>query len=250
MNTITMNGCTVAHCHFDVITQIRDSLKLPWCVQIMPIWRDANQRADALDVLGLEYRKACLDGSTPGVWNLFDQGTNKGQATLELFHMHGPRSPLSQDNPTTTPSLSEVLSYDQSKVDSKLFSATENDHRCFANACVYAILYGEKSFSAGFFSNDTISQTSTDVFPNFLFGCGQYNQGNFENTARLLGLGRDPLSLVSQTAQKYGNFSYCPPSLSSSTRHLTLGDGGASTTTKFTPFASSRDHTTTLTSSQ
>ncbi|KAL0330903.1 UNVERIFIED_CONTAM: Aspartyl protease family protein [Sesamum angustifolium] len=67
------------------------------------------------------------------------------------------------------------------------------------------------------------------------------NQGLFGKTAGLLGLGRDPLSIVSQTAQKYGKyFSYCLPSKSSSTGHLTLGKGGASTNVKFTPFASSQ----------
>ncbi|KAI3468382.1 hypothetical protein Pfo_025045 [Paulownia fortunei] len=274
-------------------------------------------------------------------------GSSKRQSTLEVFHRHGPCSQQSQDKATTTPSLSEVLSYDQSRVESiqarlapntnvnkikdknpnknkfkdkkanlpaqsgkslgsgnyivtvglgtpkktlsllfdtgsdltwtqcqpcarscyqqqdpifnpsssssysniscsssqcsQLTSATGNNPGCTTTTCVYGIQYGDQSFSVGFFSKDTLTLTATDVFPNFLFGCGQNNQGLFGNTAGLLGLGRDPLSVVSQTAQKYGKyFSYCLPSTSSSTGHLTLGKSEASSSVKFTPFASSQ----------
>lgn len=84
--------------------------------------------------------------------------------------------------------------------------------------------------------------SSSDVFPNFYFGCGQNNQGLFGRTAGLIGLGKDPLSIVSQTDQKYGKyFSYCLPSTPSSTGFLTLGKSGSpSNNLKFTPFSSSR----------
>ncbi|KAL6552898.1 hypothetical protein OROHE_008262 [Orobanche hederae] len=76
------------------------------------------------------------------------------------------------------------------------------------------------------------------------FGCGQNNQGTFElqAAAGLIGLSRDDYSIVSQTAQKYGKyFSYCLPSLSSSTGHLTFGRNADShKNVRFTPFVGLR----------
>lgn len=55
----------------------------------------------------------------------------------------------------------------------------------------------------------------------------------------MLGLGRDPISIVSQTASKFNKlFSYCLPSSSSSTGHLTFGNGGGiSKSVQFTPLS-------------
>ncbi|KAK0572311.1 hypothetical protein LWI29_029592 [Acer saccharum] len=119
-----------------------------------------------------------------------------------------------------------------------LKSGTGNSPRCFSSTCIYGIVYGDSSFSEGFFGMETLTLTPTDVFPNFLFGCGENNRGLFRGAAGLIGLGRDPISLVSQTAQKYSKiFSYCLPSSSSSTGHLTLGNGGVSKSVKFTPLS-------------
>ncbi|KAL5782971.1 hypothetical protein ACOSP7_008000 [Xanthoceras sorbifolium] len=121
-----------------------------------------------------------------------------------------------------------------------LESATGNTLACKQSTCVYGIQYGDSSFSIGFFGKETLTLTPTDVIPNFLFGCGQYNRGLFGGAAGLLGLGRDPLSLVSQTAQKYNKlFSYCLPSSSGTTGHLTFGNGGGgvSKSVKFTPLS-------------
>ncbi|KAL3630036.1 hypothetical protein CASFOL_023020 [Castilleja foliolosa] len=126
---------------------------------------------------------------------------------------------------------------------SQLPSATGVNPGCSSGTCVYGVQYGDKSFTVGFFVKDKLTVTPTDVFPDFLFGCGQNNQGLFGYTAGLIGLGRDNLSFVSQTAQKYGKyFSYCLPPVSSSTGHLALGKNGASNSknVKFTPFASSQ----------
>lgn len=118
-----------------------------------------------------------------------------------------------------------------------LISATGNSLNCASTTCVYGIQYGDSSFSVGFFGKDRLTLTSTDVFDDFYFGCGQNNQGLFRGAAGLLGLGRDKLSLVSQTAQKYNKlFSYCLPSSSSSTGFLTFG-GSSSKSAKFTPLA-------------
>ncbi|CAK9150774.1 unnamed protein product [Ilex paraguariensis] len=121
---------------------------------------------------------------------------------------------------------------------SQLNSATGNTPGCSASTCLYAIQYGDKSFSIGFFAQEKLTLTSTDVFNTFLFGCGENNQGLFRGVAGLLGLGRDKLSIVSQTAQKYGKFfSYCLPSMPSSTGHLTFGNNGVPSTVKFTPLS-------------
>nr|GLL38214.1 aspartyl protease family protein At5g10770-like [Ipomoea trifida] len=122
---------------------------------------------------------------------------------------------------------------------SGLTSATGNNPGCSSSTCVYGIQYGDSSFSVGFFAKDRLSLTPTDAVENFLFGCGQNNQGLFGNTAGLLGLGRDALSLVSQTAAKYGKyFSYCLPTKRGANGHLTFGKGGGvPASLKFTPFA-------------
>ncbi|KAH6783639.1 Eukaryotic aspartyl protease family protein [Perilla frutescens var. hirtella] len=154
------------------------------------------------------------------------------------------RSCYKQQDPIFDPSSS--TSYTNitctSPTCSQVSSATGNSPRCSGSTCVYTIQYGDQSFSVGYLSKDTLTITS-DVFTNFQFGCGQNNQGLFGKTAGLIGLGRDPLSIVSQTAAKYGKyFSYCLPSSSSSTGHLTLGRGGAAAppNVKFTPFDASQ----------
>ncbi|KAL1097889.1 hypothetical protein V6Z11_D05G066300 [Gossypium hirsutum] len=107
---------------------------------------------------------------------------------------------------------------------SSLLSATGYLPLCSLSTCVYRIQYGDSSFSTGFFAKERLTLTPFDVFDNFRFGCGQNNQGLFGGAAGLLGLGRDQLSLPSQTARKYNKiFSYCLPSSSSSIGFLTLG---------------------------
>lgn len=101
---------------------------------------------------------------------------------------------------------------------------------------MYGIQYGDQSFSVGYFSKEKLTLSPTDTFDNFLFGCGQNNQGLFGKTAGLLGLGRDPLSIVSQTSQKYGKyFSYCLPNKSGSRGHLTFGKGVIPRNVAYTP---------------
>jgi hypothetical protein len=103
--------------------------------------------------------------------------------------------------------------------------------------CIYTVGYGDGSYSISYFSKERLTITSSDVLDNFLFGCGQDNQGLLNGSAGLLGLGRNKISIVQQAAQKYGLFfSYCLPSTPSSTGHLTFGNSnGVSNTVKFTP---------------
>ncbi|KAI7987324.1 Aspartyl protease family protein [Camellia lanceoleosa] len=149
-----------------------------------------------------------------------------------------------QQDPIYDPSLSSTYTNItcNSQQCSQLSSATSFDPRCFTNTCFYGIEYGDSSVSEGFFGSETITLTPSDVFPNFLFGCGENNTGLFGGAAGLIGLGRDPLSLVSQTSSKYGNyFSYCLPSTTSSSGYLTFGNGGGSSngsSPQFTPLLS------------
>ncbi|GFP92559.1 protein aspartic protease in guard cell 1, partial [Phtheirospermum japonicum] len=96
---------------------------------------------------------------------------------------------------------------------------------CYLNVtCIYGLRYGDSSYTIGFFSRDKLTVTPTDVFRDFLFGCGQNNEGLFGQTAGLLGLSKGPISFLSQTAKKYSQyFSYCLPSDISSTGFLAFG---------------------------
>ncbi|CAK9148749.1 unnamed protein product [Ilex paraguariensis] len=145
-----------------------------------------------------------------------------------------------QREPTFDPSKSTTYSNIScnSASCSQLSSATGNSPGCSTSTCIYGIQYGDSSFSVGYFGQEKLTLTSTDVFDNFQFGCGQNNRGLFGGTAGLLGLGRDQLSIVSQTAKTYGKyFSYCLPSKTSSTGHLTFGKNGVPSTVKFTPLS-------------
>ncbi|KAL4269590.1 hypothetical protein GQ457_07G043880 [Hibiscus cannabinus] len=147
------------------------------------------------------------------------------------------RSCYKQQDPIFNPSLSSTYSNISctSSTCSSLTSATGNTPGCASTACVYGIQYGDQSFSVGIFAKDKLTLTPTDVFDDFLFGCGQNNQGLFGRAAGLIGLGRDKLSLTSQTAAKYNKFfSYCLPSSSSSTGFLSFGNGGVSKSVEFT----------------
>ncbi|XP_030951192.1 aspartyl protease family protein At5g10770-like [Quercus lobata] len=119
---------------------------------------------------------------------------------------------------------------------SQLTSATGSPQQCSDPKCSYRVRYGDGSFTIGYFSKERLTITS-DVVDNFIFGCGQDNEGLFEDIAGLLGLGRGQVSLVQQAAQKYSQFfSYCLPSTTSSTGYLTLGKGNeVSSSLKFTP---------------
>ncbi|CAA7407896.1 unnamed protein product [Spirodela intermedia] len=119
---------------------------------------------------------------------------------------------------------------------SSLQSATGNKPGCSASNCVYAVQYGDSSYSIGFYAHETITLRDTDVLSNIKIGCGENNQGLFGQAGGLLGLGRDAVSLVSQAAGKYGKvFSYCLPSNPSSNGYLTMGWTVPISGVKYTP---------------
>ncbi|XP_057957626.1 aspartyl protease family protein At5g10770-like [Malania oleifera] len=122
---------------------------------------------------------------------------------------------------------------------------------CRNSTCVYAIEYGDKSYTIGFFGKERLELTQSDVVKSFVFGCGLKNKGLFGRVAGLLGLGRGKISIVSQTARKYGKvFSYCLPSSPRFTGHLTFGkskhgsslSNGSSSSVQFTPFVKEMKH--------
>ncbi|XP_057972818.1 aspartyl protease family protein At5g10770-like [Malania oleifera] len=106
------------------------------------------------------------------------------------------------------------------------------------NTCIYTARYADQSFTQGFIAKDKLSLTQSNVVEDFIFGCGQDNEGNFGGTAGIFGLGPGDTSIMAQTAQKYKNvFSYCLPSLPSLLGHLTFGSTNIlSHSIKFTPF--------------
>ncbi|PIA61014.1 hypothetical protein AQUCO_00300501v1 [Aquilegia coerulea] len=146
---------------------------------------------------------------------------------------------LQQDaifNPSESTSYSNIIC--NTTKCSQVKSATGFSPSCGnSSSCIYGIHYADQSFSVGYLVRETLSITSTDVINKFTFGCGQNNRGLFGLAAGLLGLGRDKLSFVSQTYKKYGGrFSYCLPSTSSSTGHLTFGaQQRLPSSVKFTP---------------
>ncbi|KAF7848266.1 hypothetical protein BT93_L2148 [Corymbia citriodora subsp. variegata] len=110
---------------------------------------------------------------------------------------------------------------------------------CAGSTCIYFIQYGDQSSSAGFFATEKLTITPTEVINNFKFGCGKKNEGFPGGSAGLIGLSDDKISIVEQTAAKYGKyFSYCLPSSTSSRGHLTFGkDGRAVSSVRFTPLS-------------
>ncbi|KAI5070825.1 hypothetical protein GOP47_0015168 [Adiantum capillus-veneris] len=107
------------------------------------------------------------------------------------------------------------------------------------STCRYDYSYTDTSESTGIFSTETISlnsSSSSDAnlkefgqVPDFAFGCGLRNTGeSFVGSDGVLGMGRGPISFVSQVGSVVGNkFAYClvdffgTPTLNS---FLVLGD--------------------------
>ncbi|MQL74902.1 hypothetical protein Taro_007268 [Colocasia esculenta] len=94
---------------------------------------------------------------------------------------------------------------------------------CSGGTCLYSVRYGDNSSTVGFLATETLSLSPDDVYRNFVFGCGEQNQGLFSGVAGLVGLARSPSSLVSQVSKTLGDvFSYCLP-VSNSTGYLSIG---------------------------
>ncbi|KAK7243346.1 hypothetical protein RIF29_38139 [Crotalaria pallida] len=107
---------------------------------------------------------------------------------------------------------------------------------CGGSACAFNLTYGSSSIAANLVQ-DTVT-LATDPLPGYTFGCIAKATGTSTPPQGLLGLGRGPLSLLSQTQILYqSTFSYCLPSFKSLnfSGSLRLGPSAQPKNIKFTP---------------
>ncbi|WOK96185.1 aspartic proteinase nepenthesin-2-like [Canna indica] len=90
--------------------------------------------------------------------------------------------------------------------------------KCGMSDCEYLYTYGDSSSTQGVLASETFtfgSSTDPASVAGVAFGCGDTNQGGgFSQASGIVGLGRGPLSLISQL--NLGKFSYCLTSLDES----------------------------------
>lgn len=117
---------------------------------------------------------------------------------------------------------------------------------CLGSTCAYNAAYADDSYSIGYLATETLTLSPDDVISDFVFGCGEDNNGTFGRASGLLGLGRHQLSLVDQTASLYEKyFSYCLPASSNTTGFLTFGKtNGPSNKLSFTPLTTVQESST------
>ncbi|XP_077218431.1 aspartyl protease AED3-like [Tasmannia lanceolata] len=107
---------------------------------------------------------------------------------------------------------------------------------CAVAGCSFNVTYGSSSFQATL-SQDTLTLASDNI-TGYSFACLNKVTGNSVPPQGLLGLGRGPISFLSQTQNLYhSTFSYCLPSFKSSnfSGTLRLGPTGQPFRIKFTP---------------
>lgn len=147
---------------------------------------------------------------TPPTYHLVVVDTGSSLSWIQCEPCEGYCHP--QVGPRFNPSASNTyqkLSCDTNQC-SALKDATLNTPVCSrSNSCVYTATYGDQSYSAGYLSRDTL-RFGSDSISGFTFGCGQDNNGLFGKSAGLVGLARNPLSMLYQFSTKA--FAYCLPS--------------------------------------
>ncbi|XP_031276340.1 aspartyl protease family protein At5g10770-like [Pistacia vera] len=129
-------------------------------------------------------------------------------------------------------------------------SSTFSNATCSSSpSCNYSINYEDGSYTEGYYIRDTLTVVPNEVFPNFVFGCGQnISHNKFGRAAVLLGLGqKGSNTLLSQKNSKFRKtFCYCLPAADSSRGYLWFGPQSleACQTSKFTPLVTGpRDST-------
>ncbi|XP_043714720.1 aspartic proteinase nepenthesin-1 [Telopea speciosissima] len=124
-----------------------------------------------------------------------------------------------------TPILDPNTSSSFSKLScSSKFCEALSASACADDGCEYQYAYGDSSSTQGVMATETLTFEGKPkiTIPNIAFGCGEDNEGDgFKQGQGLMGLGRGPLSLVSQLG--YGKFAYCLGSIESSSSNLVLG---------------------------
>ncbi|KAL5714302.1 hypothetical protein ACHQM5_016283 [Ranunculus cassubicifolius] len=106
--------------------------------------------------------------------------------------------------------------------------------------CQFNQSYGGDSSFAATLAHDSL-RLALDIVPNYAFGCINAVAGSNIPPQGLLGMGRGPMSLLSQSGSLYsGVFSYCLPSFRSInfSGSLKLGPKGQPATIKTTPLLS------------
>ncbi|KAJ0046173.1 hypothetical protein Pint_05238 [Pistacia integerrima] len=107
---------------------------------------------------------------------------------------------------------------------------------CGGTTCSFNLTYGSSTVAANL-SQDNITLATDSIF-RYTFGCIAKATGSSVPPQGLLGLGRGPLSLLSQTQHLYqSTFSYCLPSFKSVnfSGSLRLGPIGQPKRIKYTP---------------
>lgn len=127
---------------------------------------------------------------------------------------------FNQSTPVFDPSSSSTYS---ALPCSSSFCADLPTSKCTtATKCGYTYTYGDSSSTQGVLAAETFT-LAKEKLPGVAFGCGDTNEGEgFTQGAGLVGLGRGPLSLVSQLG--LDKFSYCLTSLDDTSKSpLLLG---------------------------
>ncbi|PUZ72322.1 hypothetical protein GQ55_2G384700 [Panicum hallii var. hallii] len=111
--------------------------------------------------------------------------------------------------------------------------------RCSAPepGCAYYYSYGDGSSTDGVLATDAFTFSAAATVHGLAFGCGTDNLGGTDNSSGLVGMGRGPLSLVSQLGVT--RFSYCftPFNDTTTSSPLFLGSSARlSPAAKSTPF--------------
>jgi hypothetical protein len=134
-----------------------------------------------------------------------------------------------QNDPLFNPAASST--YKLATCASALCQALPSTACTNAGDCEYGYGYGDGSVTEGLFASDTLSFAgSAGNVPNFAFGCGLANEGNFGAADGIVGLGQGPVSLVSQMRNSNLDaiFSYCLVGIDSTrTSPLLLGNANA-----------------------
>ncbi|KAK7847645.1 aspartic proteinase nepenthesin-1 [Quercus suber] len=126
------------------------------------------------------------------------------------------------DQPTPIFDPKKSSSFSKLSCNSQLCSALPAS-TCASDGCEYIYQYGDYSVTQGILASETFTFGNKVSIPNVGFGCGSDNEGDgFSQGSGLVGLGRGPLSLVSQLEEP--KFSYCLTSIDDSkTSSLFLG---------------------------
>ncbi|XP_062197327.1 aspartic proteinase nepenthesin-1-like [Phragmites australis] len=170
--------------------------------------RQSTQTPLRVDADGLGYDMEFSIGTPPlKLWAAADTGSDLIWTKCGTCASCAP-----QGSPSYYPDKSS--SFSKLPCSDSLCSALQSESfvTCSAGGteCDYRYLYGLSTnshhYTQGYMGSETFTLGS-DVVPGVGFGCTTMSEGNYGTGSGLVGLGRGPLSLVSQLG--VGAFSYC-----------------------------------------